>query len=91
MLQQVLDIFDIEAHVKMDIMKKGQNLTEITSKVLSGVEQEVKKYQLDMILVHGDTTTSVAAATAAFYNKVPIGHVEARLRTFDKYWSHERN
>lgn len=85
MLQQVLEIFQIEPTVRLDIMKKGQTLTDITQRVLEGVGHAINQYQPDMILVHGDTTTSVAAALAAFYNQVPIGHVEAGLRTWEKY------
>ena len=66
-------------------MKQGQTLSEITSRVLLGLEEVIKKEQPNIILVHGDTTTTFAGALAAFYNQVDIGHVEAGLRTYDKY------
>ncbi len=85
MLDQVMDVFDIESDYDLNIMKKGQTLTGITSAVLEGVDEVIKEYMPDIVLVHGDTTTSMAAAMAAFYNKKIIGHVEAGLRTYDKY------
>lgn len=85
MLDQVLETFDIKPDYDLDIMKQGQTLTEITSRVLMGLEEVIKEAQPDIILVHGDTTTTFAGAIAAFYNQVAIGHVEAGLRTNDKY------
>ena len=85
MLQQVLDIFNVKADYNLDIMKKGQTLTSITSDILVGLEQIFKEETPDLVLVHGDTTTSFAAALAAFYQQLPVGHVEAGLRTYDKY------
>lgn len=85
MLDQVLETFDIKPDYDLDIMKQGQTLTEITSRVLMGLEEVIKEAQPDIILVHGDTTTTFAGALAAFYNQVAIGHVEAGLRTNDKY------
>ena len=85
MLDQVLETFNIKPDYDLDIMKQGQTLTEITSRVLIGLEQVIKEAQPDIILVHGDTTTTFAGALAAFYNQVAIGHVEAGLRTNDKY------
>ena len=85
MLDQVLNIFKIKPDYDLNIMKQGQSLSEITSRVLLGLEEVIKKEEPDIILVHGDTTTTFAGALAAFYNKVDIGHVEAGLRTYDKY------
>ena len=85
MLDQVLNIFDIKPKYDLNIMKSGQTLTEITSRVLSGLDEVIKKEQPNIILVHGDTTTTFAGALAAFYNSVDIGHVEAGLRTDNKY------
>ena len=85
MLDQVLEIFDIKPDYDLNIMKKGQSLSEITSRVLLGLEEVIQKEKPNIILVHGDTTTTFAGALAAFYNHVDIGHVEAGLRTWDKY------
>lgn len=85
MLDQVLNIFKIKPDYDLNIMKQGQSLSEITSRVLLGLEEVIKKEEPNIILVHGDTTTTFAGALAAFYNKVDIGHVEAGLRTYDKY------
>lgn len=85
MLDQVLKIFDIEPDFDLDIMKDRQTLTDITINALSGLEKVIKELQPDIILVHGDTTTTFVGSLAAFYNKVSIGHVEAGLRTFNKY------
>lgn len=85
MLDQVLDIFDIKPDFDLDIMKDRQTLTDITINALSGLERVIKELQPDIILVHGDTTTTFVGSLAAFYNKVQIGHVEAGLRTFNKY------
>ncbi len=81
MLDQVLDVFDIKPNYDLNIMKQGQTLSEITSRVLLGLEEIIKKEKPNIILVHGDTTTTFAGALAAFYNQVDIGHVEAGLRT----------
>ncbi|MBQ9071769.1 MAG: UDP-N-acetylglucosamine 2-epimerase (non-hydrolyzing) [Bacilli bacterium] len=85
MLDQVLETFNIKPHYDLNIMKQGQTLSEITSRVLLGLEDVIKKENPNIILVHGDTTTTFAGALAAFYNQVDIGHVEAGLRTYDKY------
>lgn len=85
MLDQVLETFDIKPDYDLNIMKQGQTLTEITSRVLIGLEEVIKESKPDIILVHGDTTTTFAGALAAFYNHIAIGHVEAGLRTNDKY------
>jgi len=85
MLDQVLDIFKIKPDYDLDIMKPGQTLAYITAEVLKGIEEVIVKEKPDLVLVHGDTTTAMAAALAAFYQQVPVGHVEAGLRTYDKY------
>ena len=85
MLDQVLETFSIEPHYDLDIMGKNQSLLDITGKILEKFDTVVKQELPDMILVHGDTTTTFAASLVAFYNQVRIGHVEAGLRTFDKY------
>ena len=85
MVDQVLKVFNINPNYDLDIMKKGQTLSDITSRVLYGLEDVIKKVKPDIVLVHGDTTTTFAGALAAFYNQVDIGHVEAGLRTYDKY------
>ena len=85
MLDQVLEVFKIKPDYDLNIMKQGQTLSEITSRVLLGLEEVIKKEQPNIILVHGDTTTTFAGALAAFYNQVDIGHVEAGLRTWNKY------
>ncbi len=85
MLDQVLDIFKLKPNYDLNIMAHSQTLTDITTKALCGLEDILKKELPDIILVHGDTTTTFAAAMAAFYAKIPIGHVEAGLRSFDKY------
>ena len=85
MLDQVLEVFKIIPNYDLNIMKSGQTLSEITSRVLISLEEIIKKEQPSIILVHGDTTTTFAGALAAFYNQVDIGHVEAGLRTWNKY------
>lgn len=85
MLDQVLHAFQIEPDYDLDIMKQGQTLSDITTRVLQGLEEVIKKVKPDIVLVHGDTTTTFAGALAAFYNQVAIGHVEAGLRTYNKY------
>lgn len=85
MLDQVLKTFDIKPDYDLNIMKQGQTLSEITSRALLGLEEVIKEVKTDIVLVHGDTTTTFAGALAAFYNQVSIGHVEAGLRTYDKY------
>ena len=86
MLDQVLDLFDIKPDFDLNIMKSKQTLTGITNKVLEGLEEVFIKEKPDMILVHGDTTTTFSGALAAFYQQIKVGHVEAGLRTFDKYF-----
>ena len=85
MLQQVIDIFQIDVDYNLQIMKPSQTLTSITTDILSLMEPVLEKEQPDLVLVHGDTTTSFAVALAAFYQQIPVGHVEAGLRTYDKY------
>lgn len=85
MLDQVLEVFQITPDYDLNIMQAGQTLTEITTRAIQGLEEVLIKAQPDMVLVHGDTTTTFAGALAAFYQKIPVGHVEAGLRTFDKY------
>lgn len=85
MLQQVIDIFGTNVNYNLNIMKPAQTLTTITSSILEGMETILKKERPDIVLVHGDTTTSFAVALAAFYQQIPVGHVEAGLRTYDKY------
>ncbi len=85
MLDQVLEAFDIKPEYDLNIMKSGQTLSQITAKVLQGLEEIILEVRPDIILVHGDTSTTFAASLAAFYNKVAIGHVEAGLRTNNKY------
>ena len=93
MLDQVLHIFDITPDYDLNIMKQGQDLYDVTSRVLLGMREVLKEVQPDMVLVHGDTTTSTAAALAAFYQQIPVGHVEAGLRTGNIYspWPEEMN
>jgi len=85
MLDQVLDIFKIKPDYDLDIMKERQTLVGITTRVLEGLDRVIKEAKPDMILVHGDTSTTFAGSLAAFYNQVSVGHVEAGLRTYDKY------
>lgn len=85
MLDQVLETFNIKPDYDLNIMKQGQTLVDITSKVLIGLDEVLKEVQPNIVLVHGDTTTTFAGALAAFYNQIDIGHVEAGLRTYDKY------
>lgn len=93
MLDQVLHIFDIRPDFDLDIMKQGQDLYDVTSRVLLGMRRVLAEARPDAVLVHGDTTTSTAAALAAFYARTPVGHVEAGLRTHDIYspWPEEMN
>lgn len=93
MLDQVLEIFDIKPDFDLNIMKQGQDLYDITSRVLLGMRDVLKTSTPDVVLVHGDTATSTAAALAAFYQKIPVGHVEAGLRTHNIYspWPEEIN
>ena len=85
MLDQVLEVFNIKPDYDLNIMQTGQTLSDITSKALKGLEQIIKEVKPDIVLVHGDTTTTFAGALAAFYTQVDIGHVEAGLRTWNKY------
>ena len=93
MLHQVLDIFDVKPDYDLAIMKEGQDLYDVTSRVLTGMRDVLDKEKPDVVLVHGDTTTSMAAALAAFYRQIPVGHVEAGLRTNNIYspWPEEMN
>ena len=93
MLDQVLRIFDVTPDYDLNIMKQGQDLYDVTARVLTGMRDVFKECKPDVVLVHGDTTTSTAAALAAFYAQIPVGHVEAGLRTHDIYspWPEEMN
>ena len=93
MLDQVLKVFHITPDYDLNIMKQGQDLYDVTARVLMGMRDILKKELPDVVLVHGDTTTSVAAALAAFYQQIPVGHVEAGLRTYNVYspWPEEMN
>lgn len=93
MLDQVLDIFNIKPDYDLNIMKQGQDLYDVTSRVLTGMRDVLKEVRPDVVLVHGDTTTSTASALAAFYQQIPVGHVEAGLRTHNIYspWPEEIN
>lgn len=93
MLDQVLELFEIEPDFDLNIMKQGQDLYDVTSRVLLGMREVLDEAGPDIVLVHGDTTTSTAAALAAFYRQIPVGHVEAGLRTHDIYspWPEEMN
>ena len=93
MLDQVLHLFEIKPDYDLNIMKQGQDLYDVTARVLVGMRDVLKKAQPDVVLVHGDTTTSTAAALAAFYQQIPVGHVEAGLRTHNIYspWPEEMN
>lgn len=93
MLDQVLQIFEIKPDYDLNIMKQGQDLYDVTARVLVGIRDVLKEAQPDIVLVHGDTTTSVTSALAAFYQQIPVGHVEAGLRTHNIYspWPEEMN
>lgn len=93
MLDQVLHLFEITPDYDLNIMKQGQDLYDVTARVLTGMRDVLKEAQPDVVLVHGDTTTSTAAALAAFYQQIPVGHVEAGLRTHNIYspWPEEMN
>lgn len=93
MLDQVLEIFDVKPDYDLNIMKQGQDLTDVTCRVLTGMRDVFEVCRPDVVLVHGDTTTSTAAALAAFYQQIPVGHVEAGLRTHNIYspWPEEMN
>lgn len=93
MLDQVLEIFDIRPQYDLDIMTKNQDLYDVTARVITGMRDVLTEAQPDVVLVHGDTTTSTAAALAAFYKQIPVGHVEAGLRTHNIYspWPEEMN
>lgn len=93
MLDQVLKIFEVTPDIDLNIMKQGQDLTDVTVRILNGMRDVFKECRPDVVLVHGDTTTSTAAALAAFYAQIPVGHVEAGLRTHNIYspWPEEMN
>ncbi|RGU35697.1 UDP-N-acetylglucosamine 2-epimerase (non-hydrolyzing) [Alistipes indistinctus] len=93
MLDQVLHLFEIQPTYDLNIMRQGQDLYDVTSRVLTGMRDVLKKAQPDLVLVHGDTTTSTATALAAFYQQIPVGHIEAGLRTHNIYspWPEEMN
>lgn len=93
MLDQVLRLFEITPDYDLNIMKPGQGLTEITSRILTGLKPVLDEFRPDIVLVHGDTTTTLSASLAAFYHQIPVGHVEAGLRTGDlsSPWPEEGN
>ena len=93
MLDQVLRLFEIVPDYDLNIMKDGQDLYDITARVLVGMRDVIKAVQPDVVFVHGDTTTSMAAALAAFYQQIPVAHIEAGLRTHNIYspWPEEMN
>lgn len=93
MLDQVLDVFGIKPHYDLNIMRQGQDLYDVTARILTGMRDIIKETSPDIVLVHGDTTTSTSAALAAFYQQIPVGHVEAGLRTHNIYspWPEEMN
>jgi len=93
MLDQVLHLFDIQPDFDLKVMKHGQDLFDVTSRVLLGMRDVLFEVKPDLVLVHGDTTTSTATALAAFYQQIPVGHVEAGLRTHNIYspWPEEMN
>ena len=93
MSDQVLHLFEIVPDYDLNIMKQGQDLYDVTARVLTGIRDVLKEVQPDVVLVHGDTTTSTAAALASFYQQIPVGHVEAGLRTHNIYstWAEEMN
>ena len=93
MLDQVLRLFDIRPDYDLDIMRQGQDLYDVTARILTGMRGVLEKVCPNVVLVHGDTSSSTAAALAAFYRQIPVGHVEAGLRTHDIYspWPEEMN
>ena len=93
MLDQVLHVFEIIPDYDLNIMRQGQDLYDVTSCVLLGMRDILKEVQPDLVLVHGDTTTSTVAALAAYYQRIPVGHIEAGLRTHNTYnpWPEEMN
>ena len=93
MLDQVLELFEIKPDYDLALMQKDQSLSDLTGKIISGVEEVIKDFTPDLLLIHGDTTTTLSASIAAYYNKIPLGHVEAGLRTGDIYspWPEEAN
>ena len=93
MLDQILDIFDIRPDFDLNLMRKAQDLTELTSSIMLGVKKVLGQRKFDLVLVHGDTTTTLGAGLAAFYERIPVGHVEAGLRTWDinSPWPEELN
>ena len=93
MLDQVLKLFEITPDYDLNIMRQGQDLYDVTARVLTGMRDVLREATPDVVLVHGDTTTSTAAALAAFYQQIPVGHIEAGLRTHNIYspWPEEMN
>src|SRR5690625_3325112 len=85
MLDQVLGVFNIDPDYDLDIMKEKQSLIDITTRALNGLDEIMRKEKPDLILVHGDTSTTFVASLAGFFNKIPVGHVEAGLRTWNKH------
>src|SRR5690554_3327881 len=93
MLDQVLDLFKLMPDYDLDLMKPGQSLSELTGRILTGIEGVLQSFRPDMVLVHGDTSTTLATSLAAYYQQIPVGHVEAGLRTGNLYspWPEEAN
>ena len=93
MLDQVLELFELTPDYDLDIMKTGQSLGDITSRILSGLQIILQQFKPDIVLVHGDTTTTLSASLSAFYQKIKVAHIEAGLRTGDLYspWPEEAN
>ena len=93
MLDQVLHLFDIKSDYDLDIMSQGQDLYDVTTRILTGMRKVLREVLPDIVLVHGDTTTSMAVALSSFYERIPVGHIEAGLRTYDRYspWPEEMN
>ena len=85
MLDQVLSLFAIEVDADLDAMRPGQGLADLTARLMEGLDPLLKRTAPDLVLVHGDTTTALAAALTAYYNRIPVGHVEAGLRTGERY------
>ena len=90
MLDQVMDLFNLKADYDLDLMRPDQDLFYITTSALTKIKDVISDFKPNLVLVHGDTTTSMAAALASFYNNIPVGHVEAGLRTNDIYFSFSR-
>lgn len=93
MLDQALELFGLSPAFDLDVMQPGQDLTDVTAKIIAGMREVLREFQPDIVLVHGDTATTFAATLAAYYQRIPVGHVEAGLRTGNLYspWPEEAN